>query len=64
MTNMPRGRTHEEFQSAFKIDGEPVGGHLNELVRSAVEVTLSNLLDAAADQLLGGRNATSGLLIA
>lgn len=55
MTNVPEERTSEEIQSAIKIDGEAVRGHLDELVRSTVEETLNNLLDAEADQLCGAK---------
>lgn len=55
MTNVPEERTSEEIQSAIKIDGEAVRGHIDELVRSTVEETLNNLLDAEADQLCGAK---------
>ena len=55
MTNVPEERTSEEIQSAIKIDGDAVRGHLDELVRSTVEETLNNLLDAEADQLCGAK---------
>ena len=55
MTNVPEERTGEEIQSAIKIDGDAVRGHLDELVRSTVEETLNNLLDAEAGQLCGAK---------
>ena len=55
MTNVSEERTSEDIQSAFKIDGDAVRGHLDELVRSTVEDTLNKLLDAEADQLCGAK---------
>lgn len=51
MSNVADERTSEDIQSAIKIDGDAVRGHLDELVRSTVEDTLNKLLDAEADQL-------------
>ncbi|EAQ78918.1 putative transposase [Blastopirellula marina DSM 3645] len=51
MTNLPEDRTGEEIRDAIKIDGEAVRGHLDELVRSTVEETLNQMLDAEADQI-------------
>ena len=55
MTNVSEERTSEDIQSAFKIDGDAVRGHPDELVRSTVEDTLNKLLDAEADQLCGAK---------
>jgi len=55
MTNVPEDHVGEEIRDAIKIDGEAVRGHLDELVRSTVEETLNNLLDAEADQLCGAK---------
>jgi putative transposase len=55
VTNVSEERTSEDIQSAFKIDGDAVRGHLDELVRSTVEDTLNKLLDAEADQLCGAK---------
>ena len=55
MTNVPDDHVGEEIRDAIKIDGEAVRGHLDELVRSTVEETLNNLLDAEADQLCGAK---------
>lgn len=55
MSNVADERTSEEIQSAIKIDGDAVRGHLDELVRSTVEDTLNKLLDAEADQLCGAK---------
>ena len=55
MTNVSEERTSGDIQSAFKIDGDAVRGHLDELVRSTVEDTLNKLLDAEADQLCGAK---------
>ena len=55
MTNVSEERTSEDIQSAIKIDGDTVRGHLDELVRSTVEETLNNLLDAEADELCGAK---------
>ncbi|TWT30578.1 IS256 family transposase [Blastopirellula retiformator] len=51
MTNVPEERTSEEIRDAIKIDGDAVRGHLDELVRSTVEETLNQMLDAEADQI-------------
>ena len=55
MTNVPEDRVGKEIRDAIKVDGEAVRGHLDELVRSTVEETLNNLLDAEADQLCGAK---------
>lgn len=55
MPNVPEEPISEEIQNAIKVDGEAVRGHLDELVRSTVEETLNNLLDAEADQLCGAK---------
>jgi putative transposase len=55
VTNVSEERTSGDIQSAFKIDGDAVRGHLDELVRSTVEDTLNKLLDAEADQLCGAK---------
>lgn len=55
MTNVPENSVGEEIRDAIKIDGEAVRGHLDELVRSTVEETLNNLLDAEAAQLCGAK---------
>ncbi|MBA2118025.1 IS256 family transposase [Bremerella alba] len=55
MTNVPEDHTSEEIRDAFQINGEAVRGHLDELVRSTVEETLNQMLDAEADQLCGAK---------
>ena len=55
MTNVSEELTSEDIQSAIKIDGDAVRGHLDELVRSTVEDTLNKLLDAEADRLCGAK---------
>ncbi len=55
MTNVPEDHVGEEIRDAIKVDGEAVRGHLDRLVRSTVEETLNNLLDAEADQLCGAK---------
>lgn len=55
MTNVPEDCVGKEIRDAIKIDGDAVRGHLDELVRSTVEETLNNLLDAEADQLCGAK---------
>lgn len=55
MSNVPDDKVSEEIRSAIKIDGDAVRGHLDELVRSTVEDTLNNLLDAEADQLCNAK---------
>ena len=55
MTNVPEDLVGEEIRDAIKIDGDVVRGHLDELVRSTVEETLNNLLDAEADELCGAK---------
>ncbi len=41
MSNVLDERTSKDIQSAIKIDGDAVRGHLDELVRSTVEDTLN-----------------------
>ena len=41
----------EEIRKVIKVDGEAVRGHLDELVRSTVEQTLNQMLEAEADTL-------------
>lgn len=55
MSNVPDEPTSEEIRDVIKIDGDAVRGHLDELVRSTVEETLNNLLDAEADELCGAK---------
>ena len=55
MSNVPDEANSEEIRDAIKIDGDAVRGHLDELVRSTVEETLNNLLDAEPDQLCGAK---------
>jgi transposase-like protein len=55
MSNVPDEKVSEEIRSAIKIDGDAVRGHLDELVRSTVEDTLNNLLDAEADQVCNAK---------
>ncbi|MEM9646549.1 MAG: transposase [Planctomycetota bacterium] len=55
MTNVPEDSACEEIWDAIKMDGKAVRGHLDELVRSTVEETLNNLLDAEADRLCGAK---------
>ncbi|MEO1525496.1 MAG: IS256 family transposase [Planctomycetota bacterium] len=45
----------EELRDAIKVDGEAVRGHLDELVRSTVEETLNQMLDAEADKLCNAK---------
>lgn len=55
MTNVPEDHSGEEIRDAFQINGDAVRGHLDELVRSTVEETLNQMLDAEADQLCGAK---------
>jgi len=55
MSNVPDVKTGEEIRRAIKIDGDAVRGHLDELVRSTVEETLNQMLDAEADQLCNAK---------
>lgn len=55
MSNVPNEASGEEIRSAIKIDGDAVRGHLDELVRSTVEETLNQMLDAEADQLCNAK---------
>lgn len=55
MSNVPDELTSEEIRNAIKIDGDAVRGHLDELVRSTVEETLNQMLDAEADQLCNAK---------
>jgi putative transposase len=49
--NLPEDRVREEIRDAIKIDADAVRGHLSELVRSTVEDTLNEMLNAEADEL-------------
>ena len=55
MTNVPEDHVSEEIRDVIQINGEAVRGHLDELVRSTVEETLNQMLDAEADQLCGAK---------
>ena len=55
MTNVSEDHASEEIRDAFQINGDAVRGHLDELVRSTVEETLNQMLDAEADQLCGAK---------
>lgn len=55
MTNVPEEGISEELRDAIKVDGEAVRGHLDELVRSTVEETLNQMLDAEADKLCNAK---------
>ncbi len=55
MSNVPDEKTSEEICDAIKVDGDAVRGHLDELVRSTVEDTLNQMLDAEADQLCNAK---------
>jgi hypothetical protein len=41
----------QEIQPTIKIDGDAVRGHIDEVVRSAVEETLNQRLETEADEL-------------
>jgi hypothetical protein len=49
--NLPEDRVREEIRDAIKIDADAVRGHLSELVRSTVEDTLNEMLNAEASEL-------------
>ena len=55
MTNVPEDHASEEIRDVIQVNGEAVRGHLDELVRSTVEATLNQMLDAEADQLCGAK---------
>lgn len=55
MTNVPEDHASEEIRDVIQINGEAVRGHLDELVRSTVEATLNQMLDAEADELCGAK---------
>lgn len=55
MSNVPDDANSEEIRDAIKIDGDAVRGHLDELVRSTVEETLNQMLDAEADLLCNAK---------
>ena len=55
MSNVPEEPTSEEIRDVIKIDGDAVRGHFDGLVRSTVEETLNDLLDAEADELCGAK---------
>ena len=55
MSNVPDVANSEEIRDAIKIDGDAVRGHLDELVRSTVEETWNQMLDAEADLLCNAK---------
>ena len=51
MTNAEEDPIRQEIRQTIKIDGDAVRGHIDEVVRSAVEETLNQMLEAEADEL-------------
>jgi putative transposase len=47
--------------SVIRIDEEQIRSHVEEVVRSSVEVTLNGLLDAEADQLCQAKRYGHGV---
>ncbi len=53
MQNSNSTKTTENLNKIIKIDEAQIRNHLGEMVRSTVEETLNDMLDAEADQLCG-----------
>ncbi len=53
MQNSNSTKTTENLSKVIKIDEVQIRDHLGEMVRSTVEQTLNDMLDAEADQLCG-----------
>ncbi len=53
MQNSNSTKTAENLSKVIKIDEAQIRDHLGEMVRSTVEQTLNDMLDAEADQLCG-----------
>ena len=53
MQNNNSTKTAENLNKVIKIDEAQIRNHLGEMVRSTVEETLNDMLDAEADQLCG-----------
>jgi putative transposase len=53
MQNSNSTKTTENLNKVIKIDEAQIRNHLGEMVRSTVEETLNDMLDAEADQLCG-----------
>ena len=53
MQNSNSTKTAENLNKVIKIDEAQIRNHLGEMVRSTVEETLNDMLDAEADRLCG-----------
>ncbi len=51
MTNAEEDPIRQEIRQTIKIDSDAVRGHIDEVVRSAVEETLNQMPEAEADEL-------------
>ena len=55
MTTLPDETLPPSPQPMLRIDETKIRGHLDEMVRSTVEQTLNDLLDAEAETLCGAK---------
>ncbi|MFW6152061.1 MAG: IS256 family transposase [Verrucomicrobiota bacterium] len=55
MQNSNSAKSGKNLKNIIKIDESEIKGHLGEMVRSTVEDTLNQMLDAEADQLCGAK---------
>ena len=53
MQNSNSTKATQNLSKVIKIDEAQIRDHLGEMVRSTVEETLNDMLDAEADQLCG-----------
>lgn len=51
MSSEQEDSIRQEIRQTIKIDGDAVRGHIDEVVRSAVEETLNQMLETEADEL-------------
>lgn len=55
MQNIESAQTDHNLTKVFKIDEARINNHLGEMVRSTVEQTLNDMLNAEADQLCNAK---------
>jgi putative transposase len=55
MTTLPDETLPPSPQPMLRIDEHQLRGHLDEMVRTTVEQTLNDLLDAEAESLCGAK---------
>ena len=56
MTTLPDATVPPSPQPMLRIDEHQIRGHLDEMVRTTVEQTLNDLLDAEAESLCGAKH--------